>query len=185
VAIVTAMMLLLWVVLLTIRNAAIVDVAWATREKTATCNSARNGNRACLSDFSSSSNFRPDSIVILSLPLLLACLDTRAPLGMFEKCGAAIWLPDMLREATAYAQLKSFKKNPANKGKTCCLRLSKYSRHPNYFFESTISEGYAVFALAFPWGRLALIAPALMAEYRRYQRTTGAFIPWFPRKEHA
>jgi steroid 5-alpha reductase family enzyme len=144
--------------------------------------------------------------LVLSLPFLLACLNTRAALGIFEYIGAAIWFFGILGEATADAQLDAFKKNPANKGKTCRAGLWNYSRHPNYFFEWTIWVGYAVFCLAAAWGWLGLISPALILyfllgltgipateaqalrsrgdEYREYQRTTSAFIPWFPKKEH-
>jgi steroid 5-alpha reductase family enzyme len=143
----------------------------------------------------------------LSLPFLLACLDVRAPLGILEKLGAAIWLIGILGEATADAQLDAFKKHPASKGKTCRTGLWNYSRHPNYFFEWTIWLGYAIFALGSPWGWLGLFSPALILyfllaltgipateaqalrsrgdEYREYQRTTSAFIPWFPKKERA
>jgi steroid 5-alpha reductase family enzyme len=145
--------------------------------------------------------------LVLSLPFLLACLDTRAALGPFEKIGAAIWMIGMLGEATADAQLNAFKKNPANKGKTCRAGLWNYSRHPNYFFEWMIWVGYAVFAIASPWGWLGLLSAALILyfllgltgipateaqalrsrgdEYREYQRSTSAFIPWFPKKESA
>ena len=66
---------------------------------------------------------------------------------------------------------------------------------------------YAVFALGSPWGWLGLLSPALILyfllgltgipateaqalrsrgeEYRRYQQATSAFVPWFPKKEHA
>jgi steroid 5-alpha reductase family enzyme len=143
--------------------------------------------------------------LVLSLPFLLACLDRRIPLGPFETLGAAIWLVGMLGEATADAHLNAFKKNPANKGKTCRAGLWNYSRHPNYFFEWTIWVGYAVFAVASPWGWIGILSPALILyfllaltgipateaqalrsrgdEYRQYQRTTSAFIPWFPKKE--
>jgi len=143
--------------------------------------------------------------LVLSLPFLLACLDTRAPLGIFEKLGAAIWLIGILGEAVADAQLDAFKKNPANKGKTCRAGLWNYSRHPNYFFEWTIWVGCAVFCIASPWGWLGIISPVLILyfllrltgipateaqalrsrgdEYRQYQRTTSPFIPWFPKKE--
>jgi steroid 5-alpha reductase family enzyme len=145
--------------------------------------------------------------LVLSLPFLIACLDTRAPLGILEKVGAAIWLVGIAGEAVADAQLDGFKKNPGNKGKTCRVGLWNYSRHPNYFFEWTIWVGYAMFALGSPWGWLALLSPALILyfllgltgipateaqalrsrgdEYRQYQRTTSAFVPWFPKKEHA
>jgi len=145
--------------------------------------------------------------LLLSLPFLLACLDTRAPLGFAEKLGATIWMIGMAGEAVADAQLDAFKKNPANKGKTCRAGLWRYSRHPNYFFEWTIWVGYAVFAVGSPWGWLGLISPALILyfllrltgipateaqalrsrgeEYRQYQRVTSPFVPWFPKKEHA
>jgi steroid 5-alpha reductase family enzyme len=143
--------------------------------------------------------------VVLSLPFLLACLDTRAPLGTLEKVGAGIWLFGILGEAIADQQLNVFKKNPASRGKTFRTGLWRYSRHPNYFFEWLIWVGYAVFAIASPWGWLGLISPALIlyfllgvtgipateeqalrsrgAEYRSYQRTTSAFVPWFPKKD--
>ena len=145
--------------------------------------------------------------LVLSLPFLLACLNTRAPLGVFEYSGAAVWLLGIVGESISDAQLNAFKKNPANKGKTCRAGIWNYSRHPNYFFEWIIWVGYAVFCIAAPYGWLGLISPALMLyfllgltgipateaqslrsrgdEYRQYQRTTSAFIPWFPKKEHA
>jgi steroid 5-alpha reductase family enzyme len=145
--------------------------------------------------------------LLLSLPFLLVCLDTRVPLGLFEKFGAALWLVGIVGEGLADAQLDAFKKNPANKGKTCRAGLWSYSRHPNYFFEWVIWVGYAVFALGSPWGWLGLLSPALILyfllrltgipateaqalrsrgeEYRAYQRSTSAFVPWFPKKENA
>jgi len=142
--------------------------------------------------------------VALSLPFLLACLDSRAPLGRFEKLGGAIWIAGILGESLADAQLSAFKRNPANKGKLCRAGLWNYSRHPNYFFEWLIWLGYATFAIASPWGWLGLLSPALILyfllgvtgipateeqalrsrgdQYREYQRTTSAFIPWFPKK---
>jgi steroid 5-alpha reductase family enzyme len=145
--------------------------------------------------------------VVLSLPFLLATLDTREPLGALEKIGAAIWLVSICGEAIADYQLNRFRNNPANRGRTYRRGLWGYSRHPNYFFEWMIWMGYAVFALGSPWGWLGLIAPALMlyfllgttgiaaneaqalrtrgGEYRAYQRTTSTFIPWFRKKEAA
>jgi len=145
--------------------------------------------------------------VVLSMPFLLACLDMRAPLGILEKIGAGIWLLAILGEALADFQLNAFKKNPKNKGKTCRAGLWNYSRHPNYFFEWLIWVGYATFAITSPWGWIGLISPALILyfllgvtgipateaqslrsrgdQYRAYQRTTSAFVPWLPKKEKA
>jgi len=146
-------------------------------------------------------------VAVLSLPFLLTCLNTRAPLGRVEKFAAGLWLVSMIGEVIADLQLNTFKKNPENHGKTYRAGLWKYSRHPNYFFEWLIWVSYAVFALASPWGWIGLISPALILyfllgitgiaateaqalrsrgnEYRAYQRTTSTFVPWFPKKEQA
>jgi steroid 5-alpha reductase family enzyme len=145
--------------------------------------------------------------VVLSLPFLIACLNTRAPLSGVEKLGAGIWLVSIAGEAAADYQLHQFRKNPANRGKTFRGGLWRYSRHPNYFFEWMIWVGYAIFAMGSPWGWLGLISPALVMyfllsstgipateaqalrtrgnEYRAYQRATSVFVPWFRRKRQA
>ena len=65
----------------------------------------------------------------------------------------------------------------------------------------------AAFALASPWGWLGLLSPVIISfflfrvtgipateeqavrskgeAYRRYQRTTSAFFPWFPKEDAA
>jgi steroid 5-alpha reductase family enzyme len=143
-------------------------------------------------------------VVALSIPFLLACLNPDAPLHAIEKAAAGLWLLAMIGEAIADWQLENFKKNPANKGKTCRAGFWNYSRHPNYFFDWLVWIAYALFALGSPWGWLGLISPALVLyfllgatgilatetqalrsrgnEYREYQHTTNAFVPWFPKK---
>ena len=145
--------------------------------------------------------------VLLSLPFLLAAIDPRPALGWTDHAAAAIWAVALAGEATADAQLHAFKSNPAHKGKTCRAGLWNYSRHPNYFFEWLVWLAFALCALAAPWGWLALLCPALMLfflfrvtgipateaqalrsrgeDYRRYQETTSAFVPWFPKKRPA
>ncbi len=81
--------------------------------------------------------------------------------------------------------------------------LWRFSRHPNYFFQWLTWVAYAIVALAAPYGWIGLLAPALMLylilfvtgippaeesslrsrgdDYRRYQRETSPFVPWFPR----
>jgi steroid 5-alpha reductase family enzyme len=145
--------------------------------------------------------------VLLSLPFALAALDSYATLRWNEFAAAALWAAAFAGEAASDAQLHAFKSNPANKGKTCNAGLWRLSRHPNYFFEWLIWVAYALYAIFAPWGWLALLCPALMLfflfrvtgipateaqalrsrgdEYRRYQQTTSAFVPWFPKKSRA
>ena len=147
------------------------------------------------------------SVVLLAMAFLVAALNPAPALHPFEIAGAALWLVAISGEALADAQLAAFKRQAANRGRVCDTGLWHYSRHPNYFFEWLIWVAYFVFALASPWGCVAIIGPASilylllrvtgipMTEeqslrsrgdtYRRYQQTTSAFVPWFPRKPAA
>lgn len=141
---------------------------------------------------------------LLAVPFLMACRNPAPHIAPIEWAAAVLWIVAMTGEALADDQLNQFKLNPANKGRTCQVGLWRYSRHPNYFFEWLIWVAYAAFALGSPNGWLGLGSPALMLyfvlrvtgipateaqairsrgdEYRKYQQTTSAFVPWFPRK---
>ena len=143
--------------------------------------------------------------VVLSVPFLIAAMNRRPELHWLEYAAAGLWLIAFLGEAAADAQLKAFKVDTANKGKTCRSGLWNYSHHPNYFFEWLIWMAYATFASASPYGWLSFLCPAMMLyflfkvtgipateeqalrtrgeDYRQYQQTTSAFVPWFPKKQ--
>lgn len=139
----------------------------------------------------------------LSGTFLLACFNRHDGLEPLAWAGAGLWLVAAMGEAAADRQLTRFKSDPANKGKTMRSGLWRYSRHPNYFFQGVSWVAYALIACSAPWGWLAWLAPVLMLylivfvtgippaeeqalrsrgeDYRRYQRATSAFVPWFPR----
>jgi steroid 5-alpha reductase family enzyme len=141
---------------------------------------------------------------VLSIPILLVAFDPGPRLGALAWAGAALWLVAATLERAADRQLQRFKANPSNQGRTLRAGLWRYSRHPNYFFQWLTWVAYALVALEAPHGWLGLIAPALMLylvlfvtgvppaeqsslrsrgeDYRRYQRETSAFVPWFPRE---
>ncbi len=147
------------------------------------------------------------SVVLLGLAFFVSCVNAAPALHPIEIAATALWLVAISGEALADFQLAAFKRNPASKGRVCDSGLWHYSRHPNYFFEWLVWVAYFVFALASPWGWVAIIGPASilylllrvtgipMTEeqsirsrgdaYRRYQQTTSAFVPWFPRKPSA
>ena len=144
------------------------------------------------------------SVVILGLPFLLIARNPSPHFHPLEIAGTVLWLIAILGESTADSQLKSFKKNPSNKGKVCDIGLWACSRHPNYFFEWCIWVAYFIFACASPWGWLSVICPAAMLylllrvtgipmteeqslrsrsdAYRDYQRRVSSFVPWFPKQ---
>ncbi len=143
-------------------------------------------------------------LALLSAPFAMAASNPNAGLSAWEWAGAALWLVAMLGEALADWQLHEFRSHRENKGRTCRLGLWRYSRHPNYFFEWLIWVAYFGFALGSPDGWMTFFCPALMLfflfkvtgipateaqalksrgdEYRDYQRTTSAFVPWLPKK---
>jgi steroid 5-alpha reductase family enzyme len=139
---------------------------------------------------------------VLSLPFLVAMHDPGKGMPELENVGLGIWVVAFLGEMIADWQLARFKKDPKNKGRVCNVGLWRYSRHPNYFFEFFIWVSFAMVALPAKYGYLGLIAPALILyflfrvtgipateeqairskgkAYREYQKSTSAFIPWFP-----
>ena len=84
----------------------------------------------------------------------------------------------------------------------CQQGLWRFSRHPNYFFQSLLWWGLFLMALPISWGWTAIIAPLAMLHfilnvtgiplteelaikkrgdlYRNYQRITSSFIPLPP-----
>lgn len=142
--------------------------------------------------------------VIFSLPFLFASSNSTTALHVLEWIGLALALGALLGEIIADTQMKSFQQNPANKGRVCQTGLWRYSRHPNYFFEASFWFAIALAAISSPWGWIAIVCPLLMLQfllkvtgiplteefslkskgdaYRAYQKSTSAFIPWFPRK---
>lgn len=138
-----------------------------------------------------------------ALPALLAAFDRQEGLRPLEWAGAALWAVAFLLEWTADRQLQAWVSDPANRGRTMRSGLWRSSRHPNYFFQCVTWVAYALIATAAPWGWLAWTTPAAMLllvllvtgvrpaeesslrskgdDYRRYQRETSVFVPWFPK----
>ena len=143
--------------------------------------------------------FQAVLVSLLSMPYLLASLNAAEGFRPLEYLAMALFVTGFLGESTADVQLKAFKADVANKGKTCRNGLWNYSRHPNYFFEWVMWLSYFVYACASPWGWVTVYAPALMLhfllnvtgvkiteeqclrsrgeDYAKYQRETSMFVP--------
>lgn len=103
---------------------------------------------------------------LLSLAVLAAARAPRPGPDWRDWAGFALVILSVLGEAASDAQLKAFARDPANRGGVCDTGLWRYSRHPNYFFETLAWVGYVVIAADFsggyPWGWASLIGPAYM-----------------------
>lgn len=144
-------------------------------------------------------------VLIFAVPQYIAMQNVRA-FGGFDIAAILIFMISLIGEFIADRQLAAFRRSPANAGEVCQVGLWRYSRHPNYFFELLHWFAYPLMAIGI--GRaawLALIGPSFMLlfllkitgipptekralqsrgdRYRAYQRTTSAFIPWFPREQ--
>lgn len=143
-------------------------------------------------------------VAILATPFLIACRNARPAPSVPDLLGMSFWVAGLIGETVADRQLARFRRDGANRGRVCDVGLWRYSRHPNYFFEWQMWIGYATIAAGAPVSWLAWTAPALMLlfmlkltgipptearalktrgdAYRQYQRTTSAFVPWFPNR---
>lgn len=141
---------------------------------------------------------------LLAIPFLLVAQNPSARLEPLEWVGALVWLGAVAGETVADRQLARHKADSANRGRTLRSGLWRYSRHPNYFFQWLTWVAYALMALAAPWGWIGILSPLLILylilfvtgippseeqalksrgeDYRRYQRETSPFVPWFPRE---
>ena len=99
---------------------------------------------------------------VLSVPALLACFNRDASIAAVQWAGLALFVVAFVLEATADRQLAAFRADPANRGGVMRGGLWRYSRHPNYFFQTLTWVAYALIALPAPWGWLAFLAPALI-----------------------
>jgi steroid 5-alpha reductase family enzyme len=140
--------------------------------------------------------------VLLSMAFLVPSSSTLAGWRVWDLLAVLLWLSSITGEAVADRQLRRWRADPANKGRTCRAGLWRTSRHPNYFFEWIHWLVYPVLSIGLAYGAALWLVPALMlflvlrvtgippteeqslrsrgADYRDYQRTTNAFFPGPP-----
>ena len=144
-------------------------------------------------------------VIVLSVHFLLAMRPADQSFRAADLAGLLIWVVSIAGETIADRQLHRFRTTPGNENRVCRTGLWRYSRHPNYFFEWLHWLAYVPVAYGSAPLWAILFAPVLLLlsirfvtgippierrsverrgeAYRRYQRTTSAFIPWFPRSD--
>lgn len=142
--------------------------------------------------------------LFFAMPALIASTSRTPQVQPLEWLAVGLWTIAVAGETAADVQLRRFKARQHRGSRTCRDGLWRYSRHPNYFFEWLVWVAYALFATASSWGFVAFACPAVMLyllfrvtgipateaqalasrgdDYREYQATTSAFVPWRPRE---
>ncbi len=141
-------------------------------------------------------------MLLISFSVIFINLNPSRGLTLLDGFGLLIWVTGFTFESVGDLQLYRFKKNPDNKGKVMKYGLWKYTRHPNYFGESTMWWGIFVMCLSLSGGISAVVSPVTITflllrvsgipmlekkliksqpGYRWYMERTSPFIPWFPR----
>lgn len=144
------------------------------------------------------------SVLFLALPFLLIGIDPNREWNSWELGGCCLLTIAILGETIVDKELADFKKKQQHDSAICQQGIWKYSRHPNYFFESLVWMSFYLIIAGSPHGWLSFYAPATIVflllkvtgippaeasslrskgeAYRQYQQKTSIFIPWFPKK---
>jgi steroid 5-alpha reductase family enzyme len=103
---------------------------------------------------------------LLALSILAAARNPAPALIWSDYAGALLLIVAIVGEAVADFQLRTFRRNPANRRRVCTAGLWGVSRHPNYVFEWLGWVAYAVIAIGpsgrFGWSWVALSGPFFM-----------------------
>lgn len=140
---------------------------------------------------------------LISAPLLGAQFFNRGNiLNFLDYTGIAFWIIGFLFETGGDFQLAKFKADPTKKGKVLDTGFWHYTRHPNYFGDSSVWWGYGFICLA-AGSYIPVLGSVLMTaliirisgvalleitlkeqkpQYKEYIEKTSAFLPWFPKK---
>jgi steroid 5-alpha reductase family enzyme len=136
-------------------------------------------------------------IFIISIPWYFASLKSSAVMSQLDWAGLGLFAVAIMLETLSDRQLTQFKKQFP--GKVCNVKLWRYCRHPNYFFDWLSWCAFAMFGLFWPEGLISLISPLTLYlvmtritapltergsiqsrgdEYIQYQKITPLFFPF-------
>lgn len=168
-----------------------------------TRNSAPNGDRTQPVTSSSSSRLRRFVAALLAIPFAMAS-QCHKSLHITDYAAAALWLVGFVGESIAdTANSPHSEAQPRQQGGRAPPRTLEPLASPNYFFASIRvallamhlpvrlprmgrPRGFMLFLILKVTGIPPTEERALATrgdDYRHYQQTTRAFVPWFPKRE--
>ncbi len=146
----------------------------------------------------------PTILVYLGcLALIPAMVEAGRPVNLIDGLAIIVTLGAILIELIADNQLRYFVRHKKRPGQTLTSGLWRYSRHPNYFGETSFWWGLFLFAMAArPDAWWTIVGPIAMTllfnfisipmiekrmlkrreDYQQVVATVPRWIPWFPKK---
>ncbi|MCX6248569.1 MAG: DUF1295 domain-containing protein [Bacteroidetes bacterium] len=137
-------------------------------------------------------------MVLIAFPVYFVNFSSPLVFSLSGLPGLMIFLFGFAFETVGDRQLKVFREDEANKGKIITTGLWSITRHPNYFGESLVWWGIALFALPLPGGWTTLVSPLLLMlllrfvsgvpmlekkyegrpDWEEYKKRTAVFVPF-------
>jgi steroid 5-alpha reductase family enzyme len=142
-------------------------------------------------------------VSIVLLPLTLSLVEQKSPFISLSLFGMLLWIVGFFFESVGDAQLDTFiKRKRYLKEKIMKTGLWKYTRHPNYFGESTMWWGIAFVAFSLSGNAIVFLSPILITylllyvsgipmlerkwsgdlEWEMYKAKTSPFLPLPPKQ---
>lgn len=115
----------------------------------------------------------PLSALFFSVPALLAARNPAPVLSPLEIAAAAIWFVGFAGETTADRQFLRFASKAEHADLPCRSGLWRIVPRAHALFETVIWTAFGLFALASPWGWIAMVCPAAMACLEFARRPTA------------
>jgi len=147
--------------------------------------------------------FMLQGVLLLAVvsPALIVMAYRGGGLTALDVLGVGVWAIGFCFEVVGDWQLKTFKNDPANKGKIMQSGLWAYTRHPNYFGEVMQWWGIWISALSVPFGWLGIVGPVVITililyvsgipmlehkmahkpAFQEYKKRVSMFFPMLPR----
>jgi len=140
-------------------------------------------------------------MIFISTPILLVSVFSESGYKIYDFIGLGVWIIGFIFELIGDFQLKTFKKDPKNRGQLMRAGLWRYTRHPNYFGESVMWWGLFIISLSVRFGYIAVISPLTITlilffissplleekykdrqDFQEYAKSTAMFFPLPPKR---
>ncbi|MGM0508931.1 MAG: DUF1295 domain-containing protein [Fusobacteriota bacterium] len=141
-------------------------------------------------------------LFIIAFPIIIINSSENIGLNFLDYVGIVIWGIGFFFEVVGDKQLKNFVENRKTGKEIMTEGLWKYTRHPNYFGESTMWWGIFLIAFSGTGKIITIISPIVITflllfvsgvpllekkysdreNFKEYSKRTNKFFPWFPKK---